>query len=65
MRLINKKPGRPAALILAAIPFAATLIAYAVASHYRRLDNPADKLLPSLEQMAATFWRMAFTPDRR
>ncbi len=65
MRLINRFPGRMTALTLAAIPFAATVIVYAVASHYRRLDNPADKLLPSLEQMGSTFWRMAFEPDRR
>lgn len=65
MRLINRSPGRVAAFTLVALPFAATVIAYAVASHYRRLENPADKLLPSLEQMGATFWRMAFVPDRR
>lgn len=65
MRLINRKPGKPDALALAIIPFAGIVIAYAVASYYRRLDNPADKLLPSFEQMGATFWRMAFTPDRR
>jgi NitT/TauT family transport system permease protein len=65
MRLINRKPGRPAAMALAALPFAGVVIAYAVASHFRRLENPADKLLPSIEQMAATFWRMAFEPDRR
>ncbi|MEM6712135.1 MAG: ABC transporter permease [Pseudomonadota bacterium] len=65
MRLINRFPSRVTALALAAIPFAAGVIIYAVASHYRRLENPADKLLPSLEQMGSTFWRMAFTPDRR
>lgn len=65
MRLINKRPGRLAAFALAALPFVATAVIYAVASHYRRLDNPADKLLPSLEQMGAAFWRMAFVPDRR
>ena len=65
MRLINRFPNRLTGLVLAAIPFAATLILYAVASHYRRLENPADKLLPSLGQMGATFWRMAFVPDRR
>lgn len=65
MRLINRKPGRPAAMALAMVPFAGIIAAYAIASHYRRLDNPADKLLPSLEQMGSTFWRMAFTPDRR
>ena len=65
MRLINRKPGRTLSLALAALPFAGLVAAYAVASHYRRLDNPADKLLPSLEQMAGTFWRMAFEADRR
>ncbi len=65
MRLINRKPNRATAFALAALPFAATVIAYAIASYYRRLDNPADKLLPSLEQMGSSFLRMAFTPDKR
>lgn len=65
MRLMNRKPSRLTALALAMVPFAGIVIAYAIASYYRRLDNPADKLLPSIEQMGATFWRMAFTPDRR
>ncbi|MEM8877176.1 MAG: ABC transporter permease [Pseudomonadota bacterium] len=65
MRLINRRPSRATAFALAAIPFAATVIAYAVASHFRRQENPADKLLPSLEQMLGTFWRMAFVPERR
>jgi NitT/TauT family transport system permease protein len=65
MRLINKTPDRQTGLLLAAIPFAATIGAYAIASYYRRLDNPADKLLPSLNQMGATFWSMATEPDAR
>jgi NitT/TauT family transport system permease protein len=65
MRIINRKPSRIGAAGLAILPFAATAVAYALASHYRRLDNPADKLLPSLDQMAGTFWRMAFVPDKR
>jgi len=65
MRIINRKPSRVTALALGLLPFAATLIGYAIASHLRRLDNPADKLLPSLESMAAAFWRMAAVPDRR
>ncbi|MBO6552060.1 MAG: ABC transporter permease [Roseitalea sp.] len=65
MRLINRTPGRVLGLALAATPFAATIVIYAVASHFRRLENPADKLLPSIEQMAATFWRLAAVPDRR
>lgn len=50
---------------MGAIPFAVVLISYMVASHLRRLDNPADKLLPSLESMGASFWRMAFEADKR
>ena len=65
MRIVNRKPSRPTAILLGLLPFAAVLGAYSVASHFRRLDNPADKLLPSLDQMADTFWRMAFVADRR
>lgn len=65
MRIINRRPSRPTALLLALIPFVATIIVYAVASHYRRLDNPSDKLLPSLSQMGEAFARLAFQPDRR
>lgn len=65
MRIINRKPSRLAAFYLGLIPFAGLVAAYAAASHYRRLDNPADKLLPSLPDMAEAFWRMAFVADRR
>ncbi|GAB4363893.1 MAG: ABC transporter permease [Oricola sp.] len=65
MRLINRKPSRIAALALGMTPFVAAIAAYAVASHFRRIDNPADKLLPSLPDMAAAFSRMAFAPDKR
>ena len=65
MRLINQKPSRPVALMLAAIPFIVALAVYAVASHLRLAENPADKLLPSLTQMGEAFWRMAFVPNRR
>ncbi|MEM0900611.1 MAG: ABC transporter permease subunit [Pseudomonadota bacterium] len=65
MRLINLRPGRALGLALAAVPFVATVVFYAIASHQRRLENPADKLLPSIEQMGSTFWRYAFEPDRR
>jgi NitT/TauT family transport system permease protein len=65
MRIINRKPKRNDAFLLGALPFAGLLIAYAIASHYRRLDNPADKLLPSMADMGQTFMRMAFDPDQR
>jgi NitT/TauT family transport system permease protein len=65
MRLINQKPGRTERVFLALLPFIALVTAYAVASAIRRADNPADKLLPSLEAMGRAFWRMAFEPDKR
>ena len=65
MRLINQKPGRVEQVFLATLPFIALIFVYAAASAARRADNPADKLLPSLEAMAGAFWRMASVPDRR
>lgn len=47
------------------VPFVVTIVAYVIASHYRRTENPADKLLPSVSDMASTIARMAFEPDRR
>ena len=64
-KLVNRRPSRPVAAALAALPFAALVAIYAWASHVRRLENPADKLLPSLDAMAAAFWRLATEPDRR
>lgn len=65
MRVINKKVSRRLGLFLGSIPFAALVIAYAIASHFRRLENPADKLLPSFEAMGTAFIRLATQPDRR
>ncbi len=60
-RVIPARQGR----VLAALPFVVLIAAYAVASHWRRQENPADKLLPSFEAMGQAFWRMATEPDRR
>ncbi|MEM9144856.1 MAG: ABC transporter permease [Pseudomonadota bacterium] len=65
MRWINRKPIRVGALALSLLPFVLLLLAYAVASDIRRADNPADKLLPSLEQIGTTAVRLASEPDRR
>ncbi len=65
MRLVNSRPGRGLALALAALPFAIAALAYAVASAARLAANPADKLLPSLPQMASAFYRLAAIPDKR
>ena len=65
MRLINQRVARPVGVLLAALPFVVVIIVYIVASHHRLADNPADKLLPALETMMESFWKMAAVPDRR
>ena len=50
---------------LGALPFLVLVAAYGIGSHVRRAENPADKLLPSFQTMAETFWRMATVPDQR
>ena len=65
MRLINRKVTRPTAILLGTLPFAVAVAVYAWASHQRRLENPSDRLLPSLQDMGETFWRMAFVPETR
>jgi NitT/TauT family transport system permease protein len=52
-------------LLLGAIPFVVLVAAYAMGSHFRRLENPNDKLLPSLDAIATSFWEMATVPDQR
>ncbi len=65
MRITNRSVSARLALVLGALPFVVLGIVYAMASHFRRIENPADKILPSLEAMGAAFWRAAFVPDRR
>ena len=63
MRLLNLHPGKRAGRLLAAIPFALLLAVYLIASAVRLAANPADKLLPSLPQMASAMNLMLFTQD--
>ncbi len=65
MRFINHQPGRGGRLLLALLPFALLLLAYASGSALRLADNPDDKLLPSLVQMADAVERLAFREDDR
>ena len=65
MRLFNRNPHPRERFLLGALPFVLLIAAYATASHIRRLDNPSDKLLPSLEAMGSAFMRLAFEADRR
>jgi NitT/TauT family transport system permease protein len=65
VRLLNRRPGRQLALVLAVVPFFLLALAYLVASGARLEANPNDKLLPSPAQMADAMGRMAFDEDRR
>lgn len=65
MRLINVVPRRGTAVALAALPFAAVAIAYAVASALRLAANPNDKLLPALSTMMEAVRGLALHADSR
>lgn len=65
MRLINQIPARPAAILLAALPFVALLVAYAIASDIRLTENPQDKLLPAPSTILETAERLFTQPDKR
>ena len=51
--------------MLAALPFVLVIGIYLVASDLRHRDNPSDKLLPRVSEMADAVERVAFTEDRR
>lgn len=64
-RLINLRPGRAAAIQLAALPFLLLTVVYLMASAARLADNPNDKLLPSPASLANAVEELAFSEDRR
>lgn len=65
MRLINRRPDRGTATLLASLPFVVLAGLYLGASALRLQANPADKLLPSLSAMGQSIYRMAVLPDPR
>jgi NitT/TauT family transport system permease protein len=52
-------------VILGCLPFALLLVGYLWASDVRHAENPNDKLLPSITQMAETMSPMIFEENRR
>ncbi len=52
-------------VILIALPFALCLGVYLAMSHLRHMENPRDKILPTVSQMAEAVHRMAFERDPR
>ncbi|GBL56502.1 NitT/TauT family transport system permease protein [Pseudomonas citronellolis] len=65
MRLINLHPQRGGRLFLVLLPFALLLFAYLTGSAARLAENPNDKLLPGVAQMADAVQRLALHEDKR
>ena len=65
MRLLNRRPGPAARVLLPALPFAAVVATYLLFSAQRLAANADDKLLPGPARLWATFARMAFEADPR
>ncbi|MGI6246881.1 MAG: ABC transporter permease [Pseudochelatococcus sp.] len=65
MRWINTRPSNGTRLVLAALPFAVVLIAYAIGSAARLAENANDKLLPGFASIADAVRRLAFVADVR
>ncbi len=62
---IHASPSKGLRWLLAALPFLLVISIYLFASDLRHRDNPSDKLLPRVSEMASAVERAAFTPDRR
>lgn len=65
MRWVNRHPGRPLALALAALPFVFVIFAYMLASEARLAENPRDKLTPAPGAIIERAGRLLTEPDRR
>ena len=63
-RVMNIQPGR-ARWLLALLPFALILLMYVMGSAQRRAENPSDKVLPPISEMASAIHRVAFEEDKR
>ena len=66
MRLlkVNARPGRVASKLLPLLPFLICIAAYVATSYIRHQENPKDKLVPTVKQLADGFRRSAFESDR-
>ncbi|MEA3024550.1 MAG: NitT/TauT family transport system permease protein [Alphaproteobacteria bacterium] len=62
---MNIVPQRGSRIFLAFVPFFLIALLYVVGSAERRAENPEDKLLPPVSEMAQTARRLAAEPDRR
>ncbi len=56
---IHAEPTTPTYVLLAVLPFVIVVGAYMYFSHERHLENPSDKFLPSISQMAGQMYSLA------
>ena len=55
-------PNRTMAFALSWLLFAGGIVFYLRTSHARHVDNPDDRILPTVQQLARGFWHAATTP---
>jgi len=55
----------PARIILSITPFVLLIVVYLFASHLRHLENPNDKILPTISQMASAVYEASMVPEKR
>jgi len=63
MRWVTAQPGRGRSIALGALPLAVLAIGYIIAAAARHADNPADKILPLPQAMAAAMAGLLFEAD--
>ncbi|MDP3175250.1 MAG: ABC transporter permease subunit [Phenylobacterium sp.] len=64
-RLLNASPQAGGRLFLGLVPILAVVFLYLLASSARHAENPTDRLLPPVGQIAAAVQTMAFEADPR
>jgi NitT/TauT family transport system permease protein len=60
--LIHSKPSRSLALVLSWVSFAAGIAAYFAVAHARHRENPEDRVMPTIVQMARGMFDAALKP---
>ncbi|MDX8376468.1 MAG: ABC transporter permease subunit [Mariprofundales bacterium] len=62
---IHASPGARLNIILAALPFILIITLYLLGSHARLIDNPSDKLMPSITKMIEATKSQIFSENKR
>lgn len=62
---LHADPPKGLRMLLAMLPFILLIAVYLSAAHVRTLDNPQQKLLPTVGKMVKAVEKVAFTEDKR